>query len=150
MVEEAKAMPLSASCIMNRAQVLDLIDDIRSPPAGVAGACDQVLADRDSVVDRGQRDAEHLLDQARAEQAGWCREHEVYLAAVAEADHLRVETEDDVARMRREVDDYVDAKLANFEVALHKTSRRSSGAGRRSVAGRPTTSSATARSRLPG
>ena len=37
--------------------------------------------------------------------------------------------------MRREVDDYVDTKLANFEVVLEKTSARSAAAGRRSAAG---------------
>ena len=29
LVEDAKAMPLSASCILNRSQVLDIIEEIR-------------------------------------------------------------------------------------------------------------------------
>lgn len=48
-------------------------------------------------------------------------EHEVYLAAVAEAEALRQETLEDTARMRRETDDYIDGKLATFEITLHKT-----------------------------
>jgi len=48
-------------------------------------------------------------------------EHEIYRAAVAEADAVRADADAEAARMRRETDDYVDAKLANFEVALHKT-----------------------------
>ena len=37
--------------------------------------------------------------------------------------HVYVDRDADAEalRMRRETDDYVDAKLANFEVALHKT-----------------------------
>ena len=34
---------------------------------------------------------------------------------------MRADADAEAARMRRETDDYVDAKLANFEVALHKT-----------------------------
>ena len=48
-------------------------------------------------------------------------EHEVYLAAVSEADALERQVADDTARMRRETDDYIDAKLATFEITLHKT-----------------------------
>jgi hypothetical protein len=48
-------------------------------------------------------------------------EHEVYLAAVAEAQALRAEATDETARMRMETDDYIDAKLATFEITLQKT-----------------------------
>jgi hypothetical protein len=48
-------------------------------------------------------------------------EHEVYLAAVAEADALRHDSIQETARMRQETDDYIDAKLATFEITLHKT-----------------------------
>ena len=34
---------------------------------------------------------------------------------------MRADADAEAVRMRRETDDYVDAKLANFEVALHKT-----------------------------
>ena len=34
---------------------------------------------------------------------------------------IRSEAAEQARRMRQETDDYVDAKLANFEVALHKT-----------------------------
>lgn len=48
-------------------------------------------------------------------------QHEVYLVAVAEAEAIRAETAAECDRMRRETDDYIDAKLATFEIALHKT-----------------------------
>ena len=48
-------------------------------------------------------------------------QHEIYLVAVAEAEALRAETEDETTRMRRETDDYIDARLATFEITLHKT-----------------------------
>lgn len=121
LVEEAKAVPLSASCMVNRAVVLDLIDDIRDAlPRSISDA-DQLLAEREAVVAEGRREADRLIAQAREEQVRMLSQHEVYLVAVAESEALRAETLDEVTRMRRETDDYIDARLATFEITLHKT-----------------------------
>jgi hypothetical protein len=41
--------------------------------------------------------------------------------ATREADRVIEEANENARKMRLEVEDYVDAKLANFEVVLHKT-----------------------------
>lgn len=121
LVEDAKSMPLSASCIINRTQVLDLIDEIRQLLPESVHRADELLADREAVVQDGRREADRILERARTEADRMVSEHEVYLAAVAEAEALRQETLEDTARMRRETDDYIDGKLATFEITLHKT-----------------------------
>lgn len=121
LIEDAKAMPLSASCLVNRAQVLDLIEEIRQMlPAAVMQA-DQVIADREAVVAAGRRDAERMIERARNEAARMVSDHEVYLAAVAEAQALRADVAEEAQRMREETDDYIDARLATFEITLTKT-----------------------------
>jgi hypothetical protein len=121
LVEEAKAVPLSASCMVNRAVVLDLIDDIRDALPSSLSDADELLAEREAVVAEGRREADRLIAQAREEQLRMLSQHEVYLVAVAESEALRAETFDEVTRMRRETDDYIDARLATFEITLHKT-----------------------------
>lgn len=121
LVEEAKAVPLSASCMVNRAVVLDLIDDIRDALPSSLSDADQLLAEREAVVKEGRREAERLIAEAREQQLQMLSQHEVYLVAVAESEALRAETIDEVTRMRRETDDYIDARLATFEITLHKT-----------------------------
>lgn len=121
LVEEAKAVPLSASCMVNRAVVLDLIDDIRDALPSSLSDADQLLAEREAVVAEGRRESERLIAEAREEQVRMLSQHEVYLVAVAESEALRAETLDEVTRMRRETDDYIDARLATFEITLHKT-----------------------------
>ncbi|MFM1917824.1 MAG: hypothetical protein RJB01_1339 [Actinomycetota bacterium] len=121
LIEDAKAMPLSASCIVNRAQVLDLIDEIRQLLPESVHRADELLADREAVVQDGRREADRILERARTEADRMVSEHEVYVAAVAEADALREEVMVETAQMRRETDDYIDAKLATFEITLHKT-----------------------------
>ena len=46
---------------------------------------------------------------------------EIVRIAELQADQIRTNATDEAASMRAEVDDYVDAKLANFEVVLNKT-----------------------------
>ena len=121
LIEDAKAMPLSASCIVNRAQVLDLIDEIRQLLPESVHRADELLADREAVVQDGRREADRILERARTEADRMVSEHEVYVAAVAEADALREEVMVETAQMRRETDDYIDAKLATFEITLQKT-----------------------------
>lgn len=121
LVEDAKAVPLSASCMVNRAQILDLIEEIRQLlPESVARA-DELLADREAVVQDGRREADRILERARTEADRMVSDHEVYLAAVSEAQAIRAEVADDTTRMRSETEDYVDAKLAGFEITLEKT-----------------------------
>ena len=121
LVEGARAMPMSASCVVNRAQVLDLLDEARSLLPASLDQADDILAERDGIVAAARVNAAEVLAQADEEARARVSEHEVYRAALAEADAVRAEADAEAERMRRETDDYVDAKLANFEVALHKT-----------------------------
>lgn len=121
LVEDAKAMPLSASCLINRNQVLDLIDEIRQLLPESVHRADELLADREAVVQDGRREADRVLERARAEADRMVSEHEVYLAAVSEADAIRRAVEAETAGMRHETDNYIDAKLATFEITLQKT-----------------------------
>jgi cell division septum initiation protein DivIVA len=121
LIEDAKAMPLSASCLVNRSQVLDLIEEIRNLLPESVQRADELLADREAVVQDGRREADRILDRARTEADRLVSEHEVYLAAVDEADAVARQAAHDTARMRKETDDYIDSKLATFEITLQKT-----------------------------
>lgn len=121
LIEDAKAMPLSASCIVNRQQVLDLIEEIRHLLPESVYRADELLADREAVVQEGRREADRIIERARNEADRMVSEHEVYLAAVGAAQQLSTDTAIDTARKRQETDDYIDAKLATFEITLQKT-----------------------------
>ena len=120
-VESARAMPMSASCIINRGEVLALIDDVRELLPEEFRHAQLLLEDRDAVVDEGRREVQRLLDEARERQAELVGETQVLETAAREAEEIRQAAVREAEAMRREVDDYVDAKLANFEVVLDKT-----------------------------
>ncbi len=120
-IESARSMPMSASCIVNRGQILGLLDELRDlVPAEVARA-ESLLHDRDDVVEDGRREAERIIEGAHAERERLIGETEVYQAAAAEAARVRDDATAEAQQMRQEVDDYVDTKLANFEIVLNKT-----------------------------
>jgi cell division septum initiation protein DivIVA len=121
LVRAARAMPMSASCVVNRAELLEHLAELRSLlPDELAGA-QRVLADSEAVIEEGRVEAARIIEAARAERSRMVSRTEVAREALAEAERIIADARADADRMQVEVDDYVDAKLANFEVVLHKT-----------------------------
>jgi vacuolar-type H+-ATPase subunit H len=120
-IESARAMPMSASCIVNRGQILGLLDELRDLIPAEVQRAESLLHERDDVVEDGRREAERIIAEAQAEREQLVSETEVHRAASAEAQRVRDEADAEARQMRQEVDDYVDTKLANFEIVLNKT-----------------------------
>jgi len=121
LVENAKSMPLSASVLVNKADVLALLDELRAALPEELREAQWVIKDRDEVIDAGRKEAERIVAEGRTEAARLVSRTEVMQTATKEADRVVEEAKENARRMRLEVEDYVDAKLANFEVVLHKT-----------------------------
>ncbi|MDQ1746372.1 MAG: hypothetical protein QOD07_635 [Frankiaceae bacterium] len=121
LIEGARAMPMSASCVVNRAEVLAQLDELRAMLPTELTHARQVLDDKASVVAEGRAEADQIIEAAKAERARMISRTEVMREATREAEGLLGAARSDAERMRLEIDDYVDGKLANFEVVLHKT-----------------------------
>ncbi|TWF97757.1 cell division initiation protein [Kitasatospora viridis] len=120
-VENARAMPMSASCVVNRAELVAMLRDlVDTLPAELAHA-QSVMADHEQVVADARGEADRIIQGAHAERGSLISDTEVVRRAQAEADKLLAEAREEVAVKRQEADDYVDSKLANFEVVLTKT-----------------------------
>jgi cell division septum initiation protein DivIVA len=78
---------------------------------------------REALIADGQEQQSQLLAAAHAEHERLITETEVYRGAVARADELGAQTAADVARMRAEVDEYVDTRLAEFGGTLERMLR---------------------------
>ena len=134
-VETARAMPMSASCVVNRAELLGQLADLRALLPEAMTRAQTVLHDKDSVLKEARQEAARIIAAAQEEQARMLTEYEVYAAAVEEAERLTGEAQASAESMRTEVEDYVDTKLANFEIVLAKTLRAVE-RGRQKLAGR--------------
>ena len=61
-----------------------------------------------------------MIEQAHDEQLRMARKEEIVARATTEADRVIAEGEERARAMRSEAEDYVDAKLAQFEISLRK------------------------------
>lgn len=121
LIEGARAMPMSASCVVNRADLLGLLSDLESLLPDTISRAREVLGDKQGVVDEGRREAEQIIAAAKAERRRLIEATDVHAEASSEAERLLEEARISAEAMRAEVEDYVDAKLANFEIVLSKT-----------------------------
>jgi F0F1-type ATP synthase membrane subunit b/b' len=120
-VEGARSMPMSASCVVNRAELLGALAELESLLPETLSRAQEVLGDKQGVVEEGRREAEHIIAAARAERRRLVESTDVHQEAAAEAERMLEEARGSAEAMRVEVEDYVDAKLANFEIVLSKT-----------------------------
>jgi cell division septum initiation protein DivIVA len=121
LIESARAMPMSASCIINRQEVLDAIDTLRAGIPEELTRAKRVLGDKSAVIDQGHQEAQRIIDEALAERHRLISHTEVVKEASREAERLIAAAQAESDRVRVDVDDYVDAKLANFQIILQRT-----------------------------
>ncbi|HVE26903.1 MAG TPA: hypothetical protein VNC22_15950 [Sporichthya sp.] len=120
LVTKARAMPLSASCLVNRADVLARIADIDTALPGQLAEAQKVLADADAVIADAQEQAVVVLAEAAVERDRRLELTAAGAEASAWAAQVRAEAEADAAARTTEADEYVDSRLAHFEVILEK------------------------------
>lgn len=120
-IEGARAMPMSASCIVNRVELLAQLDELRDMLPGQLAEAAEVLQSKDDVVGEGRAEASRIIEEAKRERSRLVARTEVVQEATREAERIVTEAEAEATKMRDDVDDYVDTKLANFEVVLGKT-----------------------------
>jgi cell division septum initiation protein DivIVA len=124
LVEDARAMPMSASALVNRAEVLGFLDEIRELLPEELHHADVLLADRESVMAQGQAEANRLITAAQAEHQRLVAATEVMRAAEVSAHQVLAQAEVEAGRLRAEADDYVDRKLGEFEIVLDKLTQQ--------------------------
>ncbi|MGY1617681.1 hypothetical protein ACI797_13155 [Geodermatophilus sp. SYSU D00691] len=199
-IENARSVPMSGSCMVPRDHLLDLLDDLRETLPAEVQRAGRIVEQRTEILEQAQAEAERLTEATRAESAqmvdeaertrdevlGMARrsrdeliaearaeaeevlaqadaeaeqivaearaaaeallaqareqqeqilaaahaehaqlvtETEVYRTAVARSDELGARTVAEVTRMRAEVDEYVDTRLADFGSTLERMLR---------------------------
>jgi F0F1-type ATP synthase membrane subunit b/b' len=121
LILHARAMPMSASCVINRGEVLAAIDEaIGNLPYEIADA-QQVIDTSASKIAEGEEEAGRILAEAREHAANLAQHSEVVRVAEQQAVEIRAEAEQEAAALRREIDEFIDARMASFESVLHKT-----------------------------
>ncbi len=134
-VTAARAMPMSSSVLVSRAELLDLIGQAREALPTQLSRADEVLAAADAARAQARADAEQIEAAARRRAAALVEEQPVVAQAQERAAEIVREAEETARAMRRDADDYCDRRLADFEIDLGKVLNQVQ-AGRAKLAGR--------------
>jgi cell division septum initiation protein DivIVA len=124
LIREAKSMPLSASVLVNKDEVLEVVDGLRKTLPEEIKQARWVVKDREELLAKARRDAEMIVEDARKEQARLVSDEEVVGESGREAERILSEAREQARQIRLEAEDYVDAMLASFEATLTKTQER--------------------------
>ncbi|MGW7452767.1 DivIVA domain-containing protein [Streptomyces sp. NPDC054787] len=117
----ARSMPMSASCVINRAELLAQLEEVRQALPGSLAQAQELIGGREQMVEEARREAERIIESAHNQRGSLISDTEIARRSQAEADRILEEARREAAEIRAEADDYVDSKLANFEVVLTKT-----------------------------
>lgn len=135
LVETARAMPMSASVLLNKAEVLDLVAAAREAVPDQVAAADRVVAEAEAVLSGARAESAQVLAAARAEAAELVAEHPITAAAHERAADIVAAAEEKAARLEADADAYCDSRLAQFETDLQAVAKQVE-AGRARLAAR--------------
>lgn len=117
-VESARSLPMSSSVVINRSELLDMLGELREILPDDLKQAQDVLNRRDQMFNEAASNAERLLNAAAEEKQRLVSEEEVVRAARIEAGDMVRTAREQSEQMSRQVDGYVDAKLAHLEVSV--------------------------------
>jgi cell division septum initiation protein DivIVA len=121
LIEEAKSVPLSSSAVINREEFLELLAQLKEGVPDEIRQARWMARDRDELLARARKEAERIVQEAAEQRDRLLSRTEIVHAAHREAERIVDESKERGARVRIEAEDYVDQKLAAFEILLNKT-----------------------------
>ena len=124
LVAHARAMPMSASCVVHRGEVLELVDAVRQTLPAELQQAGAVIHGADAVVDRAHGEAEAIVAEARERAEQLISDQAVVAAATSRAERLVSDGQAEAVRLRAEADDYCDRRLADFEIDLDRVAQQ--------------------------
>ncbi|MGA2802887.1 MAG: hypothetical protein ABSF89_00665 [Acidimicrobiales bacterium] len=120
-ITSAKSMPLSSSAIVTRDEVLDLLEAIRDELPEELRRARRMLKDHEELLAAARREAADIVSDGRVQSERMVQRTEIVRQAEHRAVRIIEDAEAEARQMRHEAEDYVDQKLAGFEIVLDRT-----------------------------
>jgi len=121
LVETGRSMPMSASVMVNREEVLDILEETMAILPQELRHARWLLKERDEFLSQARREADDIIEAGRVRAERMVERTEVVREARRVAQTVMDESEASARQLRHEAEDYVDQKLASFEVVLERT-----------------------------
>ena len=141
-IANAPTMPLSSSPRIDRDEIIELLDEALARLPEELRQARWMLKERQDFVNKTRREANEMLEAARVQAERMVQRTEVVRAAEQRARHVVETADNDSRRLKLETEDFLDQRLASFEILLDKL-------GKTVAAGRQKLSIGSAGSNLP-
>ena len=122
-IATARTMPLSNSPMVNRDEIIELLEEALNRLPDELRQARWMLRERDEFVTKTRREADDIVEAARAQAERMVQRTEVVRAAELRARQIVDAAEGESRRMRNEVEDFCDQRLASFEIILDKVAK---------------------------
>lgn len=120
-VEAGRSMPMSASVLVNRDEILALLEEaIEGLPEELRRAR-WLLKERDEYLAQARRESDEIVEAGRLQAERMVERAEVVRQSRKNAQTVIDDAEAAARALRHEAEDYVDQKLASFEIVLERT-----------------------------
>jgi hypothetical protein len=121
LVNSAKAMPLSASVLVSRDELVNILGLALERLPEELREARWLLRERDEFMDEKEREAQALMDEVRAQAERMVARTDIVRQANRVAQRILDDANEDARRMRHETEDYCDQRLAGMEIVLDRT-----------------------------
>ena len=121
LVQTAKAMPLSASVLVSREELAELLQAALDQMPDELRQARWLLKERDEFLAEKGREADNLLEEVRVQAERMVQRTEIVRQANHVAQRILDDANEEARRLRHEAEDYADQKLASFEIVLDRT-----------------------------
>jgi vacuolar-type H+-ATPase subunit H len=121
LVQTAKAMPLSASVLVSREELAELLQEALDRMPDELRQARWLLKERDEFLAEKGREADTLLEEVRVQAERMVQRTEIVRQANHVAQRILDDANEEARRLRHEAEDYADQKLASFEIVLDRT-----------------------------
>lgn len=137
-IATAPTLPLSNSPRVDRDMVVEILEEALQRLPSELQQARWMMKQREEFVARARREADEIIEAAKVQAERFVQRSEVVRAAEQRARHIVEAAEDDARRLKLETEDFLDQRLASFEILLDKLARTvATGRRRLAIGGQP-------------
>ncbi len=119
-VEKSMTIPFMGRAIVDREELLDLIQEIRLNLPGDLKQAKWVKEERQRILDEANKEADSIIKNAEEKMAGLIDDHEVTQKAYAQANEIITSAQNSARELRLGTKQYADDVLASLETRIIK------------------------------
>lgn len=123
-VSTARSMPMSASVLVNKAELVELINSAKEVVPSQISKADSLIAHADQVLEEANQNSEKLITQARERAEQLISQEAVVTQAKERAKEIVAQAEEKAEKLMHDADLYCDGRLAEFEIDLGKITQQ--------------------------